>query len=171
MQFESCQCGHGLAGFDGVQFQQGHGLTGFEGVRYQKGYGLWGSLFKLLKPALKFLGRQALGVAGGVATDVLAGTAIKESAKNRLKNSALEIAEKGGEKAQALTQKGINKAMTYIKQKGSGRRRRRVVCAKLKRKTKSGKAKKRQVGKTKKRGRPRKYKKRTSAKKQFDFLQ
>ena len=171
MHFEDCQCGHGLAGFAGSQYQRGHGLTGFEGLRYQKGHGLWGNLLSLAKPALKYLGHKALEWIGGVTSDVLGGESIKESAKKRLRSSALDIAEKSGEEVQELTKKGIAKAMKFIAQRGSGkqRKRRKVVCVKPKRKV----TKKRKVGRPKAKGRPRKYKRRkTSAStSKFDFLQ
>lgn len=169
--FENCQCGHGLAGFEGLQYQKGHGLTGFEGVRYQKGYGLWGTLFNFAKPILKFLGTKAMEWVGGVASDYVSGEPIKESVKKRLKQTALDITEKGGEEAQELTKRGITKAMKFIAQRGSGKKRRRksVACVKIKKRRVT--KKKRPVGRPRTRGRPRKYKRTSRKTSSFDFLQ
>ena len=182
MYTELSQCGHGLAGFEGSSFQLGHGLAGFEGLRYQNGHGLagfegsqyqlgsgaFGTIIKYGKPILKYLARKALEFVGNVASDTVAGEPIKESAKKRLKQSALDITEKGGEEVENLTKKGVKKAMKFIAQRGSGRRRTKkaVLCVKVRKPSK-----KRNVKRS--RGRPRKYKRRTRrvTKTQFDFLQ
>ena len=177
MFIDKCQCGHGmqeldyqfghgLAGFTGYDYQRGHGLTGFTGDEYQLGHGPFGPILKFAKPILKYLGRKALEWMGGVATDVVAGDDIKESAKRRLKQTALDITEKGGEQVQNLTQEGVKKAMKFIAQRGSGKRRKRaIVCVPVKKRkiTRKRKATKR----------PRRYKRRAYKKKskQFDFLQ
>ena len=83
MEIEHCQCGHGLAGFERMSYQQGHGLTGFEGLRFQKGHGLWANILKFASPAIKWIGKRLFEAGTGVATDVLAGESIKESASKR----------------------------------------------------------------------------------------
>ena len=184
--FTDTQCGHGVCGYDGFEFQSGHGLAGFEGLQYQNGHGLagfdgtqfqygngaFGTIAKYAKPILKYLGRKALELVGGVANDVVSGDTIKESAKKRIKQTALDVTERGGEELQNLTKKGLQKTMKFIAQRGSGKRRRRrktVLCVKVK---KAGLKRRRLVKRY--RGRPRKHKRPSrnrKSKTQFDFLQ
>ena len=95
--------------------QSGKGFPVFQGYRGQRGHGL-GSLLSgwfrsalpLLKRGLSFFGKQALNTGAKIATDVVAGKAFGESAKNR-------VVETINEHAPGL-----------IPQSGSGHRRRRV---------------------------------------------
>jgi len=104
---EYCQCGNGLAGF--------------EGVRYQKGFGLFGSLFAKVLPYLKqfgkYIGKKLLGIGADVASDVVEGKPIKESVKQRVKSSAKLIAEDGMTKLQELLQKGNGRRKALAKTK------------------------------------------------------
>ena len=176
MDFELCQCGHGLTGFEGNDFQRGHGLTGFEGLRFQKGHGLWSNLFRFIKPAFKWIGKRALETGVGVATDVLAGDNLKESARKHLKTQAQNVVEKATDKSKELADKLTVKAMKFIKQKGKGRRRRRAkrkapVLRRVGRPRKLGRKKTKNV-QCKRRRRRRTTKRRTSrATESFDFLQ
>jgi hypothetical protein len=104
--------------------QAGSGLSGFEGVRYQRGHGFFGRFFKsAIIPMLKFLGKRALSTGADLATDVLEGKPIKESAKAR-----------GIEAMKGVTSAGIKRAREFV-QTGKGRKRRRRVVKKTKRKS------------------------------------
>ena len=135
--FSECQCGHGLAGF--------------EGVRYQKGFGLLSNLFTKALPYLKtfgsYIGKHLLNLGSDVLTDVVKeGKPIKESAKRRLKETASSVTSDGMNKLQALLQNGNGRK----RQTGSGKRRKtkrvtnRVIKKKScpKRKTRRGNKKK-----------------------------
>lgn len=145
--------------------QAGSGLIGFEGVRYQKGHGLWGKLFGFIRPALRYLGNQALGTGLDIADDVLDGKNLKESALNRFRNTGRKIASD-------TVARGRQFAQT-----GSGRKRRRRVTAK---KTIKGRKRRRKsvhpnsIANLRKKTKKPKRKKTTKRKiknKAFDFLQ
>ena len=119
---DCCQCGNGLAGFEGLRFQKGFGLSGFEGVRYQKGFGLLGNLFAKAWPYLKqfgkYIGKKLLGLGVDVASDVvLDGKPIKESVKERAKSSAKVVAKDGMNKIQELLQKVNGRRRAAAKRK------------------------------------------------------
>ena len=77
----------------------------FRGVRYQRGYGLGGVFRKLFRyivpfvkehgvPILKTVGKTALNSATNLANDALEGKNIKESAKQRLKETFEDLKKK-----------------------------------------------------------------------------
>lgn len=72
----------------------------FSGSRRQRGGGIFGSLAKLVMPALKSVGKHALGQAASlakdVAGDVIAGKNIKSSLMNRGKSRLMNIASNAG---------------------------------------------------------------------------
>ena len=110
-EFSDCQCGHGLAGF--------------EGVRYQKGFGLLSSLFSKELPYLKsfgsYIGKHLLNLGSNVVTDVIKeGKPIKESAKRRFKQTASSVATDSMNKLQTLLQDGNGRKK---RQTGFGKRR------------------------------------------------
>lgn len=90
----------------------GYGLAGFHGVaRYQRGHGLFGNFFKAIisniVPALKFVGKHALPAVGSIASDLMTNKrSVKESAKDNLKQSALNMADEGLEMAKEYLHKG-----------------------------------------------------------------
>jgi len=104
------QCGNGLAGFDGMRYQQGFGSAGFDGIRYQKGFGLFGNLFAKAWPYLKqfgkYVGKKLFGLGVDIVGDVADGKSIKESAKERAKSTVKSVAEDGKNKLQTLLMKG-----------------------------------------------------------------
>ena len=174
MQFEHCQCGHGLAGFEGSTYQLGHGLTGFEGLRFQKGHGLWANILKFVKPAIRWIGKRLFEAGTGVASDVLAGETIKESASKRLKATAKQVVDKTAEKAHHFAEKGLENAiMKFTKQKGSGKK--NVKCIRRKkagrprkvgRPCKNAKSRRKSV-----KGKIPKRRRRRTTEQAFDFLQ
>ena len=121
----SCQCGHGLAGF--------------EGVRYQKGFGLLGNLFAKALPYLKqfgkYIGRKLLGVGSDIAGDISEGKPIKESVAKRFKSSASVVAQDGMTKLQNLLQNGKGKRRRVVVKKRKAVRHKSKVCKKIKKKT------------------------------------
>lgn len=149
-----------MLGGDGCQC--GHGLAGFEGVRYQKGFGLLSSLFSKVLPYLKkfgsYIGKHLLNYGTDVASDVvLDGKPIKESAKRRLKETASKVTTDGMEKLQSLLQngRGIKRQIGLGKKKKKSVKKmkttprvskRKKTCRKLKRKV--NKSRKRSVPST-----------------------
>ena len=105
--------------------QCGHGLAGFEGVRYQKGFGLLSSLFSKALPYLKqfgsYIGKNLLSLGSNMASDIVEGKPIKESAKKRLKQTASTVVNDGMTKIQSLLQEGKGRSRAQI---GLGKKRR-----------------------------------------------
>lgn len=102
--------------------QAGSGISVYSGSRYQRGHGLFGKLFSsAILPALKFLGKQALGTGVNVAQDVLHGENFKKSVIRRAKQSGRNTASS----AIARTNKFI--------QTGKGRKNKKRICKKTKR--------------------------------------
>lgn len=103
--------------------QCGNGLAGFEGVRYQKGFGLLSSLFAKALPYLKtfgsYIGKNLLNLGSNFASDIAEGKPIKESAKKRLKQTASKVVGDSMTKIQSLLQdgKGRKKRSIGIKKK------------------------------------------------------
>ena len=136
---ESCQCGHGLAGF--------------EGVRYQKGFGLLGNLFAKALPYLKqfgkYIGRKLLGVGSEIAGDISEGKPIKESVAKRFKSSASVVAQDSMTKLQNLLQNGKGKRRRVVAKKKKAvrvsKRHKSKVCKKIKKKSNKRKAAKRKT--------------------------
>jgi len=88
--------------------QLGGGFPVFKGTRRQVGGSFLSSLARFAIPVLKFLGKKVLGVAGNVATDVLA------------KNMTF------GESVPRRAREGLSEAITDVrKQTGLGRKRKR----------------------------------------------
>lgn len=104
-----------------AECQCGNGLAGFEGVRYQKGFGLLGNLFAKALPYLKqfgkYIGRKLLGVGSEIASDVAEGKPIKESVAKRFKSSAKVVAQDGMTKLQDILQKGNGRRKAVAKRK------------------------------------------------------
>lgn len=94
--------------------QAGTGIT-YQGVRYQRGHGFFGRILsKAIYPLLRFMGKQALGTAANIASDVILDKQnFKESAKKRLNETAEDI-----------TKEGVKKVKTFV-QDGSGERKRK----------------------------------------------
>ena len=119
--------------------QVGTGITGFQGVKYQRGHGFFGRLLsKAVFPVLRFLGKHALSTGANIASDVILDKKNwKDSAKERLEETGIDIAKTG-----------IDRAKKYVHE-GKGRKRKRncVLSGKdLKRRRKyvlSGKGRKR----------------------------
>ena len=83
----------------------------FRGTPYQRGYG-FGSLFKRFAiPILKFLGKQAVKTGIGVGQDILENKNLKQSLKERSKESFKNIANQS-----------LAKASEMLNQTGSGRK-------------------------------------------------
>ena len=68
------------------QQQAGTGIAAYGGVRYQRGHGFFGRLLsKAVYPLLRFFGKQAVGTAANIASDVILNKInIKDSANKRL---------------------------------------------------------------------------------------
>jgi hypothetical protein len=94
----------------------------FRGLRYQRGYGLGGVFRKLFRyivpfvkehgvPLLKTVGKTALNSATNLATDALDGKNIKESAKQRLKETFEDLKKKADMKGNGIN-KGRKRQLT-----------------------------------------------------------
>ena len=78
--------GHGGA-FSGQLWQKG-GARVYAGRPWQEGSGFWSSLWRIAKPLLKYVGKEAVV---NVGTDYLSGTTMKESVVNRGKERAAKV--------------------------------------------------------------------------------
>ena len=90
------------------QQQAGTGIAAYGGVRYQRGHGFFGRLLsKAVYPLLRFFGKQAVGTAANIASDVILNKInIKDSANKRLAETGENIVREGVEKAKTLVQEG-----------------------------------------------------------------
>ena len=113
-----CCTFRGAGVFSGPLWQEGSAIRGFSGPEWQVGGGFnFGRfLWRHAKPLLGFLSKQALKTGVEIGQDVLSGENIKESAKNRLK-----------ETGKAIANKAIDKAKEKIAGSGSGIKRKRVM--------------------------------------------
>ncbi len=100
--------------------QAGSGISGYSGSRYQHGNGFLGKIFKKLKPALKYFGREGIKTASAIGKDLLNGENFIESAKANLVNTGKNI----------MTD-AISRAEEYVKQNGKGLKRKRVYKKKV----------------------------------------
>jgi hypothetical protein len=132
--------------------QAGSGISGYSGSRYQHGYGFLGKIFKKLKPALKYFGREGIKTASAIGRDLLNGENFIESAKANIVNTGKNI----------MTD-AIGRAEEYVKQNGNGLKRKRVCKKTVKRR----KVAKKKSTKTIKRPKPKRVIKR---KKVIDFF-
>ena len=96
-----CCTFRGAGVFSGPLWQEGGAIRGFSGPEWQVGGGFnFGRfLWKHAKPLLGFLSKQALKTGVEIGQDVLSGENIKESAKNRLKETGKAIANTALDKA------------------------------------------------------------------------
>ena len=85
--------------------QAGYGLPYYSGTPYMKGYGLGGilsgvlrSVVPLFKSAGKTLLREGLKTGTNILTDALDGRNIKESASQRLSQSAKQLTRRAADK-------------------------------------------------------------------------
>ncbi len=95
--------------------QAGSGISGYSGSRYQHSNGFLGKIFKKLKPALKYFGREGIKTASAIGRDFLNGENFIESVKANLVNTGRNI----------MTD-AIGRAEEYVKQNGKGLKRNRV---------------------------------------------
>uniref|UniRef100_A0A158P4C8 Uncharacterized protein n=1 Tax=Tetranychus urticae TaxID=32264 RepID=A0A158P4C8_TETUR len=104
--------------------QAGQGFSDieiFRGSPYQRGYG-FGSLFKRFAiPVLKFLGKQAVKTGINVGQDLLENKNLKQTLK-----------ERGKESLRNLAKQSIDKANVMLAQSGSGVKRKRLYKKKKK---------------------------------------
>jgi hypothetical protein len=103
--------GHGGA-FAGQLWQKG-GARVYAGRPWQEGSGFWSSLWRIARPLLKYVGKEAVATGVNVGTDYLTGTTMKEAVVNRGKERATKV---------------VNDAATAATKRlsGKGRRRRKA---------------------------------------------
>ena len=96
-----CCTFRGAGVYSGPLWQEGGAIRGFSGPEWQVGGGFnFGRfLWKHAKPLLGFLSKQALKTGVEIGQDVLSGENLKESAKNRLKETGKAIANTALDKA------------------------------------------------------------------------
>lgn len=83
-QYYTNQCGHGLPVFRGSRYQRGHGIGNLLA-------GAFRSVLPKLIPAAKSVGKTVLKQGMEVASDVLNGRSLKESAKHRARRGGMEL--------------------------------------------------------------------------------
>lgn len=75
--------------------QAGGGSDYFHGIAHQRGYGFFGELRRYISPlamrATRYLGAQLLNTGKNVINDVASGTSIKDSARNRFRETSTKI--------------------------------------------------------------------------------
>lgn len=81
--------GHGGA-FAGQLWQKG-GARVYAGRPWQEGSGFWSSLWRIARPLLKYMGKEAVATGVNVGTDYLTGTKMKEAVVNRGKERAAKV--------------------------------------------------------------------------------
>jgi hypothetical protein len=113
--------GHGGA-FAGQLWQKG-GARVYSGRPWQEGSGFWSSLWRMAKPLLKYVGKEAVATGINVGTDYLTGTPMKEAVVNRGKERTAKVVN---DAATAATKRLI----------GKGRRRKAAKKSKIPRKSK-----------------------------------
>ena len=121
--------GHGGA-FAGQLWQKG-GARVYAGRPWQEGSGFWSSLWRMAKPLLKYVGKEAVATGVNVGTDYLIGTPMKEAVVNRGKERTAKV---------------VNDAATAASKRliGKGRRRKAGKRTKIPRKSKRKTTTKRQ---------------------------
>jgi len=119
--------------FQSQSGQRGGNINGFSGMRYQRGAGIgsvFSSLFRTLLPVAKTVGkavgRQALSTGAQVASDALAGQNLGEALKQRGREGAAQILNKGMRRLNKPKRKPKGKPKKKRRQTGHGRRRRRT---------------------------------------------
>lgn len=75
--------------------QAGGGGPYFSGVRHQRGYGFFGDLRRYITPlamkASQYLGKHLLNTGRNVLRDVESGTSLRDSTRNRLRETSSKI--------------------------------------------------------------------------------
>ena len=151
--------------------QAGTGMTVYEGNQYQRGHGFFGTLFStIIKPLLKYLGRESLKTGVNVGTDLLAGDDFKESFKKNMKLTGNRILDDGTIKMKNFVQKGKGRRRKRRSKKKnkSKKSKKKLNILKKPRKTKS--VKKKTSKKSKKRKVRRKRSKRKNIKTKFSIF-
>lgn len=126
--------------------QSGYGMEGYKGVPYQRGGGLgsfFRSLFRMAVPVLKSMGRQvgkhALTAGANIASDLVKGRPLFESAKQHAKMETSQFLKDAGDTLQdgeglGYRPKSINTpvvdAFSNVKRK-NGSSRRKIQALKL----------------------------------------
>ena len=114
--------------------QAGYGLPYYSGTPYMKGYGLGGilsgvlrSVVPMFKSAGKSLLREGLKTGTGILTDALDGRNIKESASQRLSQSAKQLTQRAAQSlSNRLNNGAVGKGVTKKRKKGAKVQKRRV---------------------------------------------
>src|SRR5256885_6196927 len=96
--------GHGGT-FTGQLWQKG-GARVYAGRPWQEGSGFWSSLWRITRPLLKYVGKEAVATGVNVGTDYLTGTTMKEAVVNRGKERATKVVN---DAATAATKRLIGK--------------------------------------------------------------
>jgi hypothetical protein len=137
------QAGHGLPGFQGVQYQRGNGL----GALFK---GLFRMIFPIAKTVGKAVGRQALITGTDVVADVLGGRPFEEAVKAQGKAGLKNL---------------VNKAQNHLQSGGGVRKMKKKGKAKTKKRPLGIKKKKlKKPTNSKKKGNKGKKKAKTKAK-------
>lgn len=101
--------------------QAGSGISGYAGSKYQRGNGWFNNLFKKLKPALKYVGKEGLKTLTSIGRDVISGENFSETSQKHLKASGKRVASKAFDEIDKFANKG-----NPVEQTGTGKRRKRI---------------------------------------------
>lgn len=109
--------------FAGQLWQKG-GARVYAGRPWQEGSGFWSSLWRIARPLLKYVGKEAVATGVNVGTDYLTGTSMKEAVVNRGKERAAKVVNDaaaaatkrltGGGRRQRRGRKAGRKALSRI---------------------------------------------------------
>ena len=114
--------------------QAGYGLPYYSGTPYMKGYGLGGilsgvlrSVVPMFKSAGKTLLREGLKTGTNILTDALDGRNIKESASQRLSQSAKHLTQRAAQQLSTrLNNRTVRKGLNKKRKKNTKVQKRRV---------------------------------------------
>jgi len=72
--------------------QAGNGYAVYIGLKYQRGNGFFGKIFKKLRPALKYLGKEGLQTLSNIGREIIDGDNLEETAKKHISRTGKRIA-------------------------------------------------------------------------------
>lgn len=154
--------------------QAGNGFPVFAGARYQKGNSFLGkfvkgSIWPLLKKVMPYLGGKAMEAGSSILDDIREGKSLKSSAKRRLMDTAMNIADDALVTVKTKRQKGsgLRRAPSCTP---VNKRRKKPKSVKGKRKRKSKRATRKVLAKKPKTSRRRKISKKKKKPKQTEDL-
>jgi hypothetical protein len=118
-QYYTSQAHTGQGGAFAGQLWQKGGARVYAGRPWQEGSGFWSSLWRIARPLLKYVGKEAVATGVNVGTDFLTGTTMKEAVVNRGKERTAKVVN---DAATAVTKRLMGKGRL----RGRGRKKRAI---------------------------------------------